>query len=50
MVFPDFTDQYPFAIKMISVPYFIVWLKILAATFQLRSVGEEVKLAAASLA
>ncbi|WP_113638551.1 glycosyltransferase family 87 protein [Nubsella zeaxanthinifaciens] len=45
MVFPDYTTQHPFAIKMISLPYFLVWLKILAATFKLRS-APEVQLAA----
>ncbi len=36
MVFPDFTTAHPFAIKIISVPYFMIWLKILAYAFQLQ--------------
>jgi len=36
MVFPDFTTSHPFAIKVIGIPYFLVWLKILAYAFQLR--------------
>lgn len=37
MLFPDYTTLHPFAIKMISVPYFIVWLNIIMATIKLKS-------------
>ena len=44
MVFPDFTTLHPFAIKMMSIPYFFVWLKILAYAFQLQGETEEEQL------
>lgn len=40
MLFPDFTERYPLIIKVICLPYFVVWIKTIKMAFQYKRIND----------